>query len=258
MPHKLGQVFLKDNNIIQKILASASIMPEETIVEIGCGAGILTQALATKSKTLYVYEIDKTWLEHTQNELKEYSNIHYIHQDVLKQSFEAIPDASFKIVANIPYYISAKILKLLITNRSRFTQATLMVQKEFAQKLVAPPGDNLYTSLSLYTSFHLEIKTLFTVSKNSFKPVPKVDSMVIQVTARDQPLYDVDETLFFNIIRSAFWGRRKTLINCLSKSPYLSLDPDFINAPFLKNNPKQRGENLSLEDFHTLYQQLRP
>jgi 16S rRNA (adenine1518-N6/adenine1519-N6)-dimethyltransferase len=248
---KLGQVFLKDKKIIQKILDAAQIQKEESILEVGCGAGILTKALSEQTNKLNVVELDLYWLNKTKLEVP---TARFIHDDILNINPIALESHLIRIIANIPYYLSAKFMKWIIQYRNNISDAIIMVQKEFAEKLTAKPSHNLYTSLSVHTNFYLDISYLFTVSKHCFLPVPKVDSAVIQIKPKALLPVIVDEDLFFNIVRSAFWGRRKPLKSALNKSPYMkginvSGIPDYLG--------NLRGETLSLSDFYCVYQIIK-
>ena len=258
MGRKLGQILLIDSNIIEKIVKAANLSKNDVVVEVGCGDGILTKALAKKVKKLYVIEIDKKCVENTKNNIGKLDNVHYILGNILETGFLNISETSFKIVANIPYYITAKFLKLIIANRPKVEAATIMIQKEFADKLIAMPSTKQYTSLTLYCRYFLDAKYLFKVSKNSFFPVPKIDSAILTFTPKTKPPFELeDEDLFFNIIRSAFNARRKCLTNALSKNPYLKLNPDFKKIHFFEENPKIRGETMALLDYHKLYEELK-
>ena len=250
MSHKLGQVFLKDKNIVSKILEYSAIVPEDDIVEIGCGDGDLSLDLSEMGKTLTIYEIDKLCVENTMQYLGERPNVTYILGDVLEQKMSL---KKAKIIANIPYYISAKIVKWVIAQRECVESATLMFQKEFAQKLFASPGEKIYTSLSVYVSYYLDVEWGFNVSRNSFSPRPKVDSAVIKLIPKQAP-FEVNEDQFFNMVRSSFWGRRKKLLTALKNSPYIQLAPEFSQDPHIGPFQNIRGEILSLEKFHQLYQ----
>lgn len=252
----LSQVFLHDSNIINKIIEASHIQPNEAIVEIGCGTGILTQALIKKTQKLIIFEIDAQCIAHTQS-LVSSPSAQFIHGDILSLGFEPVSDMHFRIIANIPYHISTKVLKLMINSRHRLGKCILMVQKEFSNKLMANPHTKDYTSLTLYCRYYFNIRSLFRVSKNCFYPIPKVDSRVIELAPRSSPPFKVNEDLFFTLIRSAFWGRRKTLLNCLAKGPYIQLDPRQLRSlSFFKNSPRIRGESLSLDGFYTLYKEL--
>lgn len=256
MPHKLGQVFLKDLNMKDKILREAAILPEDQVLEIGCGEGVLSISLAKLAEKLSIIELDKTWMEVTKQALKNADNVTYLLGDILKVG---IPDNDkpWRIVANIPYYISAKILKLLIPNRHKFTDAWLMVQDEFALKCIASPGTPLYTSLTVYLSYYFDIQRAFKVPKSCFRPIPKVDSAMIHIKPKAQLPFQLENPDdFFNIVRSCFWGRRKTVSACLAKSPYVSLTKNQLGCSFLKEKGHYRGETFSLDDFYTCYKQL--
>lgn len=242
--HKLGQVFLKDPNIIQNIIQNIDDK-DLPILEIGCGKGILTKELIKLTKQLTVVELDDKWLSYTQQIVP---NATFIHQDILKLDPTTLP-YPMKIIANIPYYLSAKFIKWIIQYSHVFSQNIIMVQKEFSEKLTAKENHEFYTPLSIYSQFYLVIEPLFKVSKHCFSPTPKVDSAVIRITPRKKPLFDVDETLFFKIVRSTFWGKRKPIQSALKKSPYL--EKPILSVP--DQFGKLRGENLSIAEFYELY-----
>lgn len=255
MAHKLGQVFLHDSNVIRKICDFSSVGKNDVVVEIGCGEGVLTIELAKKAKHVVVIEIDEKCIQRTQETTAKFSNITFFHQDVLTFDFSCIEEPTLKVVANIPYYISAKIMKVLIANRSKLSEIVLMIQKEFAEKLMATPGMDVYTSLTLYAQYYFDFYSGFHVSKTCFKPIPEVDSRVIKFC----PKHDVSENVELeNLIRSGFWGRRKPLISALKKSPYITLDKAKLKEiPFFKEHPSIRGEVLPLETFHVILKQLK-
>ena len=255
MSHKLGQVFLKDGNILRKILSESGVTRSDVVVEVGCGDGDLTVLLADAAKKLIVIELDPICIEATKVALGTRDNVEFVHQDVLKFDFESI-GSKFKIVANIPYYISAKMMKSCITYRHLIETGTFMVQKEFCEKLVAKPKAKVYTSLTVFFSAFFDSKFLFNVSRTCFKPVPNVDSAVFQ--CRPHGLYEFDEEdTLFDIVRSSFWGRRKPLRSALKKSPYLSLLPGFDVHENVQDMMARRGEELSLKEFITLCKHLK-
>ena len=256
MTHKLGQVFLIDNNIINKIIAAENLTKQDLVLEIGCGEGVLSLPLAHHSKKLTIVELDQACIKATQQTCKDLANIRYVHNDILKTDLTQLYPNKYFIIANIPYYLSAKLIQHMITHRNQIKRATIMVQKEFANKLVAETGKKQHTSLTLYTRFYFDVKLLFNVSKTCFNPVPKIDSSVIQLTPRKTPLFEVDEERFFKLINTAFWGRRKQLLSALNKSPFISLNQGIENCDFFQNNANIRGEKLDLDDFYELYKQL--
>ena len=257
MSHKFGQVFLHDKNILGKIIQVSDLKPDDVAVEIGCGHGVLTRALADAVSALTIIEIDEACILATQSLMGDLSHVAYVHADILKDRFSSVRAEKFSVVANIPYYISAKILKLLIESRRRVDRAVLMVQREFAKKLIAKPGDKDYTSLTVHIRFYFDVEEAFPVSRTCFKPVPDVDSSVIILRPKKN-VYDVDETVFFALVRSGFWGRRKPLVSALSKSPYVDLDKAYKESPFFLTRSGVRGEVLGLEEFEQLYRDISP
>lgn len=258
MGTKLGQVFLHDENIIRKIIDAACPSKHDHIVEIGCGDGILTEALADRAEHVTVFEIDPTCIAKTQIRLGDRPNITYVQGDFLKTAHQISAWRSpFKVVANVPYYISTPIIKTLMNHQTHLTQAWIMVQKEYALKLIAKPGSPMYTSFSIYAAAHWAIEVLFHVSKQSFYPVPKVDSSVITLKPTPSAITG-DSNQFFAMVQSGFWGRRKPLKSALSKSPWITMDPAFKSLPYFEANPTIRAESLTLQDFLQLYEEMVP
>ncbi|MBT5855234.1 ribosomal RNA small subunit methyltransferase A [bacterium] len=251
---RLGQVFLHDGNIIRKILGAASINSAEHLIEIGCGDGILTKELSNTGKPLTVIELDQHYLEKVQALVPD--TVSFIHQDALKVDFQALPPHPITMIANIPYQISSPLMERLIRDRSVIKECTLMVQNEFAKRICGQPKTKDYGSLSVYAQFYLDIEICFPVSRNCFYPVPKVDSAVIKLSPKAKPLYDVDETKFFSMVRSGFWGRRKPFLSCLKKSPYLDLPKGFSPGPFLQEHGHRRAETLTTEEFYMAYLEI--
>ncbi|MFA5879082.1 MAG: 16S rRNA (adenine(1518)-N(6)/adenine(1519)-N(6))-dimethyltransferase RsmA [Candidatus Margulisiibacteriota bacterium] len=248
----LGQNFLNDQNSLQKIVKLCEVKPQDVVLEIGAGTGLLTEKLQKKAGKLYILEIEQILISKLEARFKE-PNVTIFHEDILKFDFNRINEQKFRVIANIPYYISTKIIKQIIANLTRIEDVILLVQKEFAGKLMAEPRHKNYTSLTLYANYFFEIKKLTDIKNTCFFPKPKVDSSLIKLTPRHEPLFKVNEDNFFNLIRSCFHLRRKYLINSLDKSPYLNLKPGFKEIEFFKSNPKIRAEELSLADYYQMY-----
>jgi len=256
---RLSQVFLKDQNNLRRIVSAAELTPKDHVVEIGCGEGYLSLMLAPECGKLTILEIDPYFLAMTQVRLNDYSNTDYILGDALKSTFAPIQSNTFKVVANIPYHISAPLIKMMIDDRERVSLGILLVQKEFALKLIAKPNTSLYTSLSVYTRFYFDIELAFEVSRHCFRPVPKVDSAVLKLTPKSQLLIlEEDRPLFFEMVRTSFWSRRKTFLNCLLNSPYVHFEKEGKDTPFFQKNARIRGEVLSLEDFAAVFLEIKP
>ena len=250
---KIGQVFLIDPNIPDWILDESDIQPDEHIVEIGCGEAVLTRPISQRCQQLTIIEMDKYYLDYALKRCDKNCTIVPQNQNFERCGFDEVSPTPFKVIANIPYQISSSCIQELVKHRDHCSQATLMVQKEFADRLLADPGTKAYGSLSIFAQFYMDIFELFQVPRHCFKPVPKVDSTVIKIIPQSAPLFKVDEERFFSIVKAAFWGRRKTLMNCLKQSPHFSTDKDLNEIPLFKENPKIRGEALSIEGFYELY-----
>ncbi|MEK7299131.1 MAG: 16S rRNA (adenine(1518)-N(6)/adenine(1519)-N(6))-dimethyltransferase RsmA [Candidatus Margulisiibacteriota bacterium] len=256
MGHHLGQVFIKDKNIIDKIVRESEVLPTDHVLEIGCGEGWFSLAMAEKCRHLTLVELDPECLAITQNRLKDRNNVTFVKADILTIDMSGWMDRPNRVIANIPYYISAAIVEWLVTNRAYLDRNVLMVQKEFAQKLTAVPGTKALTSLTYFTHYFFEVKLLFHVSRNVFRPVPAVDSSVVSLTRRSNLPFEVDADRFFAFIRSAMWARRKTLLNNLVNNPYHPYPRSVGALPFLQQNPNRRADTLTLADFYQLYQEI--
>jgi 16S rRNA (adenine1518-N6/adenine1519-N6)-dimethyltransferase len=252
MRAKLGQVFIKEKTVIDKIMRYACVEKTDHVIEIGCGEGVLTRALASAAKQVTVIELDQHCIDMTRANLGELDNLYYIHQDVLKVDFSQFD--TVKVVANIPYYLSAKLIQKFAYQKEVFSDIVIMVQKEFAKKLVAPVGSKDYTSLAVFTNFHFELKLLFDISKNCFKPVPKVDSTMLLLRAKNLQVNNPE--LLESLVKACFWGRRKKISTALRKNPHIHFNFDVLELPFVKENPDKRADHLSLPDYLCLYDEV--
>ena len=215
----LGQNFLHDQRILGKITDACAFTPQDTVVEIGPGKGVLTRLLAPRVKTLYAVEYDKDLVAY----LKDLSfpsasvgnPVHIIHADFLKWDLDNIPQP-VKVIGNIPYYISTPIIERLIAQRAGITEAFLTVQLEFGRRLAAKSGGKEYGSLSCFIQYYAEVQVLFKIKNSCFTPVPKVDSCFVRLAFRPKPAYHPkNEAMVFKVIRQAFSQRRKTIVNAL-------------------------------------------
>ncbi len=252
---KLGQVFLIDQNIINKIIQVAALAKSQHVLEIGCGDGILTEALAQKVSQLTVVEIDENCLVKTQQRCKQFKHIHWVHSDVLALDLDRF-DQPVTVVANVPYYLSAKLIQWFALNKHKFNLIIIMIQKEFAQKCLVGPGVKAYTSLSVFTQRHFKVKKLFDITRTCFKPVPNVDSTMIRLEPYqfDLPLED---ELFDRIVTACFWGKRKKLATALNKNPFVKFNQDVRNCDPLQDLLTKRADQLSLKDYVFVAQQLQ-
>jgi len=240
---RLGQNFLIDESVLRKIIASAELSPKDIVLEIGPGLGILTLELAKRVEKVIAIEKDETLCQILKNILKanKISNVEIINKDVLKISnFQFL---NYKIVANLPYYITSPIIRKFLEAEQKPKAMILMVQKEVGQRILAkPPHMNL---LAISVQFYAKPKIIAYVPKNSFYPQPKVDSAIIKIIPESIP--EVDTEKFFGIIKKGFSAKRKMLKNNLS-----GIDFDQIGL-----NPKIRAENLSLNDWIKIYETIK-
>ena len=254
----LGQHFLRDPNIVRKMMAVADIHPDETVVEIGPGRGVLTRALNETGAKVFAIELDRSLDEPLQKEFKDSPNVRIIHADALTYPFEDLP-APFAVVANLPYSISTPLLFRLLELRSRVSRMVLMLQLEVARRIVAREGGKEYGLLSVGVQFYAEPRLEFIVPRGCFSPKPKVDSAVIRLRIRPTPRVTVkDEAFFFHVVRAGFGHRRKSLRNALKDGgfPADAVEQALSAASITAGNPQRRAETLSIEEFARLADKL--
>lgn len=257
---KYGQNFLIDSNILKRIVAGAGITKEDVVLEIGPGIGTMTQYLAEAAKKVIAIEIDDKLIPILQDTLSGYDNVRVIHRDVLKVDLNALSQEEnggqpFKVVANLPYYITTPIIMGLFEQKVPVKSITVMVQKEVADRMQVGPGNKDYGALSLAVQYYAKPEILLEVSPGCFMPRPNVSSKVIHLTKHQTPPVEVkDEALMFSLIRAAFNQRRKTLVNGLKNAEQLSFSREEIEAALAKLglSPAVRGETLTLEQFALL------
>lgn len=242
----LGQVFLSDLRILGKIVTATELQSTDSVLEIGPGMGVLTEHLSKNAKEIFAVEMDKRFHQMLSEKFKD-TNVRVIHQNILKLSFENLP-SHLIVVGNLPYYISSPILELIIKNRARIKRAFIMVQWEFGKRMIARPHTKNYSSLTCFIEYFTQAKMLFAVGRNSFKPVPKVDSCFMRLDILEKPRYHVtNETLLFKIIHTSFQHRRKTITNAIKS---LDLGDSFLQSlESLKLNPNSRPENLTVKNY---------
>ena len=247
----LGQNFLFDPSILSRMIQAARLSPGDTVVEIGPGHGRLTAMLAEQAKMVIAIELDAKLYERLRETLSAYDNIEVVHSDALKYPYETLD--AFKVVANIPYYITTPIIFKLFEHRNRLTSITVTVQREVARRIAAGPGGKDYGVLSLMVQYYGQPKLEFIVPRGAFRPVPKVDSAVVRIELYEKPPLVVrDERFFFRVIKTAFSQRRKMLLNALKP-----LSGDIKERLILAGiDPARRAETLSMEEFARLSDEL--
>jgi 16S rRNA (adenine1518-N6/adenine1519-N6)-dimethyltransferase len=256
---RLGQSFLIDANVIAKIVRIAGIRSDDTVVEIGAGIGVMTALLAARAARLVAIELDPDLVRVLDEELRNFENIEIVGEDVLKYDFRralsGLPrerTARLKVVGNIPYNISTEVLFRLIDHRAVVSAAVLMFQKEVADRITAPPGTKQYGILSVLAGMFMLPTREMAVPRSCFFPVPEVDSVVIRLEVRNEPLIALeDERVFFQVVRTAFSRRRKTLYNNLKTLP-VSVPGLELLLERIGIDPGRRGETLTVEEFGKL------
>jgi 16S rRNA (adenine1518-N6/adenine1519-N6)-dimethyltransferase len=244
----LGQNFLKDPHYLNKIVDTAQVGPDDQILEIGPGLGHLTRLLAERAGRVLALEIDHRLIAHLQQEFLSQQNIEIVPGDALDFPYGTLP-GTWKVVANLPYYISTPIIQKLLAHRNKFTSLTLMLQKEVADRVAAPPGGKEYGFLSVLVQLYAQPKISFLVPPGAFTPKPGVDSAVVLLTLHAHiavPLQD--EAFFLRVVKAAFSQRRKTLRNALKQ---LHVPQERMDAVLNKTgiNLGRRAETLTVEEF---------
>ncbi|MFA5523191.1 MAG: 16S rRNA (adenine(1518)-N(6)/adenine(1519)-N(6))-dimethyltransferase RsmA [Tissierellales bacterium] len=251
----LGQNFLIDGNIIDRIVEGANIKDEDGIIEIGPGIGTLTQKLCESAEKVVAIELDNNLLPILEETLGDYSNLEVVHGDVLKVDInkiieEKLEGRKVKVVANLPYYITTPIIMKLLEENLKIDKIVVMVQKEVALRMKATPGNKDYGALSIAVQYYSKPEIIVDVPKNVFMPRPNVDSAVIMLSVYPEPIIRVkDEKLFFRVVKAAFGKRRKTLLNALDSG--IELKKEEIGLILEKSgiDPIRRGETLSITEF---------
>jgi 16S rRNA (adenine1518-N6/adenine1519-N6)-dimethyltransferase len=258
---RLGQNFLRDPEAIRKIVSSLRLTKEDVLLEIGCGRGALTQHLVGITRQFIGIELDsELWLELN----AKYGNpsAQFLKQDILTVNLQtlfptlSIERALIKVVGNIPYYISSLLVQWLTKQVESLDSATIMFQREVAERLSAEPGTKEYGLLTLLGQYYFKVSPLFLVGHKAFWPKPKVDSQVLRFDPLSERILPKEkETAFFLFLKSCFSQRRKILVNCLKSSPFSFgvLDLTMKNLGLGRDT---RAEELPLKDLCTLFLEL--
>jgi len=257
----LGQNFLRDNEVLEKIIASANLKSDDFVIEVGPGKGVLTEKLFRNAGKVLAIEIDRTLANKLNNRYKDSKKIEIINADILKINLPELISAykleamSYKLISNIPYYITSPIIQLFLETQFPPAEMILMVQKEVAERICASKGQ--MSILAVSVQYYAKPELLFYVDKKSFFPVPEVDSAVIRITpfqpATSSPTLLLSKEKgvrdFFRIVKAGFSAKRKTLVNNLSAS--LKLDKKEVEEKLKKVGitPNQRAQELRVEDW---------
>ena len=256
----LGQNFISDTNLLKGIVTDSGITPDDVVVEIGTGAGTLTRQIASVAKQVYSFEVDQNLMPVHELSLSGIDNLQVIFRDVLKMKddeFKSIVgEGEFKVVANLPYYITTPLIMRFLESDLNVTSLTIMVQEEVGRRLVAKPNTADYSAITLAVLLRGEGTITRKVGRNMFYPAPNVDSAVVRIDVDKDKLAGENKALIHKLVRSAFLMRRKTLVNNLNASFGLSKAEAAEKLIAAGIDERVRGEALSLEDYVNLSHQF--
>jgi 16S rRNA (adenine1518-N6/adenine1519-N6)-dimethyltransferase len=248
----LGQHWLSDDASLTSMVVAADVQADDVVVEIGPGGGTLTQKLLDTGAQVVAVEFDESLIPGLQAKFAEVPQLKIVQRDILRFDFTALPP-NYKVAANIPYYLTSNLLRVMCETPNHFSAAALLVQKEVAERVAAQPGD--MSLLSVSVQFYCEVTLGRVVPANLFIPPPKVDSQILMLSYHPEPLFPgVDEQEFFRIVKAGFSERRKKLRSSLSgglRISKLEATELLVHADI---NPDLRAQALSLEDWHRLHQ----
>jgi 16S rRNA (adenine1518-N6/adenine1519-N6)-dimethyltransferase len=254
----LGQNFLIDEGTVNRIVANAEVGPEDVVLEIGPGIGVMTQVLAAHAEKVVAVEIDSSLLPVLNETLEGLKNVEVVHGDILEVDVRALLTEHFgdrkpKVVANLPYYVTTPILMRFLEERLPVSEIVVMIQKEVAERMTASPSTKAYGSLSIAVQYYCEAAVVQKVPPTVFMPQPSVESLVIRLKLREKPCVELlNPDFFFKVVKAAFGQRRKTLLNALSAGLSMPKDKILEVLEAVEIAPNLRGEALTIEAFARL------
>ena len=258
----LGQNFLTDKNIIDEIVDGANIGPEDLVIEIGPGIGVITYEAAQLAKNVIAVEIDKSLLPILEETLGEFDNVRVINEDILKLDLNEVIEGegspNVKIMGNLPYYITTPIIMKILEDGVKADSITIMMQKEVADRIKAQPGSKAYGALSVAVQYYCTVDKVASVPRSVFVPQPNVDSIVLRLNIRKEKAVQVeDEKLFFDCVKAGFGQRRKTLLNSLQNIKGITKEivVDSLAAAGVESS--RRAETLNLEEFASVANEVK-
>lgn len=258
---RLGQHFLVDRNILDKVIRTAQIEKEDVVLEVGPGLGEMTLALAHQVKKVIAVEIDSKLVAILKNKMKDNPNVEVIKGDILKMDFNLFLKKEghlIKVVANLPYQISTPLLFRFIETKEAFSTFTLMLQKEVAERMVAPPGGKEYGPLSVFIQMFSDVSIRFFIKPSAFFPPPKVESAVVHMVWKEKPILTKQNKEWFKkVVKACFGYRRKTLANALKHSELTLPESVELKMEKIGINPRRRPETLTIQEFVRLAEALK-
>ena len=258
----LGQNFLIDDNVIDRILEGARLSETDRIIEVGPGIGTLTREMGKVAENVVAIEIDKTLIPILKETLADLDNVEVVNEDILKVDVQGLINEKLnggpvKLVANLPYYITTPIVMKFLEEDIPVTDIVVMVQKEVADRMNAKPSTKDYGALSVAVQYYCDTEIVARAPRHMFVPQPNVDSIVIGLHVRDEKKYVVDnEDISFKTVKASFGQRRKTLLNSLGGLGFLSKDEIREALQAANIDEKRRGETLSIDEFANLSNEI--
>ena len=258
----LGQNFLIDDNVIDRILEGARLSETDRIIEVGPGIGTLPREMGKVAENVVAIDIDKTLIPILQETLADLDNVEVVNEDILKVDVQGLINEKLnggpvKLVANLPYYITTPIVMKFLEEDIPVTDIVVMVQKEVADRMNAKPSTKDYGALSVAVQYYCDTEIVAKAPRHMFVPQPNVDSIVIGLHVRDEKKYVVDnEDIFFKTVKASFGQRRKTLLNSLGGLGFLSKDQIKEALKAANIDEKRRGETLSIDEFANLSNEI--
>lgn len=251
----LGQNFLADQTVRQRIVDACTLTSSDTVIEIGPGQGAITRLIAPLVKKLIIVEMDRDLIPVLTAEFGPLSNVEIVHADFLKWDMGAV-EGRVKVIGNIPYYISTPIIERLIEYKDKIDGVWMTVQLEFAQRLVAKANTDMYGSLSCFVQYHSKPSLLFKIKAGSFTPAPKVDSACVKLEFIESQIIDKSEERFlFQLIQGCFMQRRKTLVNALER--FIPKEQALKILNDLSIASQRRPETVELSEFLRIVDNIR-
>jgi 16S rRNA (adenine1518-N6/adenine1519-N6)-dimethyltransferase len=257
---RLGQHFLVDRNILNKVVRTAEVGKEDVVIEVGPGPGEMTRALARLVKRVIAVEIDSKLVEILKKRLADCPNVEVVRNDILKVDFKRLYQKEghpIKVVANLPYQISTPLLFRFIEAKKAFSTLTLMLQREVAERMAASSGGKEYGPLSIFVQLFLDVSIRFFIKPSAFFPPPKIESAVVHMVWKEKPrIEEKDEEWFKKVVKACFGYRRKTLLNALKHSDLSLHESAGSKMENVGIDPQRRPETLSIEEFVRLAEAL--
>lgn len=258
---RLGQHFLIDRNILNKVIRTAGIEKEDVVLEVGPGLGEMTLALARHAKRVIAIEIDPKLVAILKKKMEDLPNVEVVRSDILRLNFNQFLEKEgqpIKVVANLPYQISTPLLFRFIESKEVFATFTLTLQKEVAERMVAPPGGKDYGPLSIFTQLFLDISVRFFIKPSAFFPPPKIESAVVHMAWKEKPIIETEDDAWFKrVVRACFGYRRKMLINALKHSEINLPESVELRMERIGIDPRRRPETLTIREFVSLSEALK-